>query len=161
MQGVRFVIRKMLGLARPAHFGSLSGGFHVDVCANKCMGSTRSQGQGNFAADAAPCRIGDECTVLCDALNEGYASQLCEGQLRGIGKASLGNMNLTLPAPATSATPSTSILGCFALSGALYGAVVLYGFSQRHPMALNRPGWCQGSKPVCRDPCKCICVSRK
>lgn len=106
------------------------------------MGSTRSQGQGNFAADAAPCRIGGECTVLCDALRESYASQLCEGQLRGIGKASLENMNVALPAPATSATPSTSILGYFVLSRALYGAVVLYGFSQRHPMALNHQGWC-------------------
>ena len=64
MQGVHFVVCKMAGLARLAHLSSLFRGFQIDVCANNCMGSTRRQGEGNFAADAATCQMSDECTVL-------------------------------------------------------------------------------------------------
>ena len=67
----------MLSITGMTHFGSLDCSFQDDVCTDKCMSSMRSQGQGNLAADAAACQIGDEHVTFFDTVNQSRVSQLC------------------------------------------------------------------------------------
>ena len=78
MYGEYFKLSKMSSLAGKAHFSSLSCSFRVDVCADKRMSSTRSQSQGNLAADAAACQAGDEHPISFDTVKEPRVSQLCQ-----------------------------------------------------------------------------------
>ena len=78
MHGVYSKIGNMPSLAGTAHFSSLFCSLRVDVCADKCMGSPRSQSQGNLAADAAACQNRDEFVVFFNAVDASRASRLWE-----------------------------------------------------------------------------------